>query len=148
MATDVFDEHRFSSQTSLYEPSRTRLSKDMTPRTITGSSTTIFTTGSTSAIARSQRVKYSTQSSAPPTTTSIQQRNSVSNDLISLFRTFAMKPFRTSSMTNPLVEGQINNGTGGNHTHAKPPVSLLKYRPLSENVTDHTSYTQATRVCI
>jgi hypothetical protein len=65
-----------------------------------------------------------------------------------MFRTFAMKPFRTSSMTNAIVEGQINNGTGGNHTHAKPPVSLLKYRPLSENVTDHTSYTQATRVCI
>jgi hypothetical protein len=148
MATDVFDEHRFSSQNSLYEPSRTRLAKDTTHRAITGSSTTIFTTASTSTVNRPRRIKYSTQTSVPPTTNSIQHRNSASNDLISLFRTFAMKPFRTSSMTNAVVEGQTNTATAGNHTHGKPPVSLLKYRPLSENVTDHTSYTQATRVCI
>lgn len=152
MATDVFDEHCFSSQMSLYEPSRTRLlSKDTTRHTITASTSTIFETASTSTITRSRPIKYPTQTSAPvnPVTTApINQRHSLSNDLISLFRTFAMKPFKTSSITNATGEGQTNNNTGSNHSHGKPPVSLLRYRPLSENVTDHTSYTQSTRVCI
>ena len=153
MATDVFDEHRFSSQMSLREPTRTRLSKDTTRYARTGSSTTVFETESTNSISRPQRVRYSMQqnlSSNHSTTnnSSVQQRNSGSNDLISLFRTFAIKPFRTSSMINTGGEGPITNTSTGNQTHGKPAVSLLKYRPLSENVSDPIGNIQPTRVCI
>lgn len=150
MATDVLDEHRFKSQTSLYEPSRTRLTKETSRRTLAGSTATVYDTSSTIPITRPRRVRYSTQSGVPTNsvTDSIHQRNSVSNDLISLFRSFAMKPFKGTTMTNAVAEGQTNNAISGNNVHAKPPVSLLKYRPLSDNVTDYTSYTQSTRVCI
>jgi hypothetical protein len=151
MATDVFDEHRFSSQAPRYEPSRTRFPKEPIRRPLTSSATNIFETTSPPAATRPQRIKYSTQTSAPTnsvTTNSINQRHSVSNDLMSLFRSFAIKPFRATSMTNAAAEGQTNNIISGNHIHTKPPVSLLKYRPLSENVSDHTSYAQPTRVCI
>lgn len=155
MATDVFDEHRFSSQMSLYEPTRTRLSNDTTRHARTGSSTTVFETSSTNSISRPQRVKYSFQQNST-TNNSNQQRNSGSNDLISLFRTFAIKPFRTSSMINTGGEGQINNQNNnnnnntltGNQAHGKTNISLLKYRPLSENVSDPTPNIQPTRVCI
>jgi len=149
MATEVLDEHRFTSQTSLYEPSRTRLPKEGKRRTITGSTTTIYETASTTT--RPRRVKYSTQNSMPTnhvTNNSIHHRHSVSNDFLSLFRSFAIKPFKTSSMTNAVAEGQTNNVMNDNNVHAKPPVSLLRYRPLSDNLTEHTSYTQSTRVCI
>lgn len=150
MTTDVFDEHRFTSQLSLYEPVRRRLSKETTRHTRTNSSVTIFESESTNSINRPQRIKYSTQQtiSSTTTTTSVQQRNTGSNDIITLFRTFAMKPFRTSSMINATGEGQINNPTPSNHSHGKPTISLLKYRPLSENVSDQTSNIQSTRVCI
>ena len=151
MTTDVFDEHRFTSQLSLYEPVRRRVSKETTRHTRTNSSVTIFETESTNSINRPQRIKYSTQqtiSSSSSTTTSVQQRNSGSNDFISLFRTFAMKPFRTSSMINSAGEGQITNTTTSNHSNGKPTISLLKYRPLSENVSDQTPNIQSTRVCI
>jgi hypothetical protein len=151
MTTDVLDERRFTSQSSLYEPVRTRLSKEVKNHTRTSSTTSIFDAASTSTTARPRRIKYSTQTSIPTnheTANSINHRNSVSNDFISLFRSFAMKPFKTSSMTNAVAEGQTNNVINGNNTHSKPPVSLLKYRPLSDNLTMHTSYTQSTRVCI
>ena len=157
MATDVFDEHRFSSQMSLYEPTRARLSKDTTRHARTGSSTNVFETGSINSISRPPRVKYSTQqsSSSNPTTSnnSAQPRNSGSNDLISLFRTFAIKPFRTSSMINTGGETQVNNNNNnnaltGNQAHGKTAISLLKYRPLSENVAEQTPNIQPTRVCI
>jgi hypothetical protein len=153
MATDVLDEHRYSSQASVYEPSRIRLRKEPVRRAMTASTTTIYETQSTSTsiTVRPRRVKYSTQTSMPAnsvTTNSINHRHSVSNDLISLFRSFAMKPFRASTMTNAVTEGQTNNVINGNNLHAKPPVSLLNYRPLSENVTGHAFYTQSTRVCI
>jgi hypothetical protein len=149
MATEVLEEHRFTSQSSLYEPSRTRLPKEGKRRTVAGSTTTIYETASTTA--RPRRVKYSTQNSMPTnhvTNNSIHHRHSVSNDFLSLFRSFAIKPFKTSSMTNAVAEGQTNNVINGNNVHAKPPVSLLRYRPLSDNLTEHTSYTQSTRVCI
>jgi hypothetical protein len=151
MATDVLDEHRFTSQTSLYEPSRTRLPKQGSRRIVTGSTTTIYETASTTTTNRPRRVRYSTQTSAPTnhvTNNSIHQRHSVSNDFLSLFRSFAIKPFKTSSMTNAVAEGQTNNVISDNNVHAKPPVSLLRYRPLSDNVTENTSYAQSTRVCI
>jgi hypothetical protein len=151
MATDVLDEHRFSSQCSLYEPHGNRLSKETKHHETKSSLTTIFTTTSVTSNTRPRREKYSTQSSAPinsVTNNSINHRNSVSNDFLSVIRTFAMKPFRTTSMTNAVTEGQTNNVIGSNHVHAKPPVSLLKYRPLSDSVFDHISYSQPTHVCI
>jgi hypothetical protein len=151
MATEVLDEHRFSSQCSLYEPTRNRLAKDAKCRSTTTSTTTLYATPSTPVTTRTLRGKYSTQSSMPSNPTpnnSIHNRHSTSTDLLSLIRSFAMKPFKTSSMTSAMAEGQTNNVVVGNHIHTKPPVSLLKYRPLSENVTNHTTFTQSTRVCI
>ncbi len=152
MATDVLDEHRFTSQCSLYEPpTRSRLTKESKRRPTTASTATIYETVTTSTTTRHRRVKYSTQtgvSSNHSTNNSIHNRHSVSNDFLSLFRSFAMKPFKTSSMTNAMIEGQTNNIIGGNQINSKPSVSLLKFRPLSDSVTDHTSYTQSTRVCI
>lgn len=152
MATDVLDEHRFKSQTSLYESARTRIPKNTSRHTLTGSTATIYSTASTNPNVRPRRVKYSTQSSVPTNTVnnSIHHRNSVSNDIISLFRSFTMRPFRTTTtMTNAAAEGQTNNIISGNNTHSKPPVSLIKYRPISDNITDYTSsHTDSTRVCI
>jgi hypothetical protein len=102
-------------------------------------------------ISNSINVKYSTQTSMPANTStnnSIHNRHSTSTDLLSVIRSFALKPFKTSSMTNAMAEGQTNNVVGGHHIHTKPPVSLLKYRPLSDNLTHHTTCTQSTRVCI
>jgi len=148
MATDVFDEHRFTSQTSLYEQSRTRLTKDSSRRTISGSSTTIYETSNATTTTRQRRLRYSTQTTLPGN--SMQQRHSVSNDLFSLFRSLAIKPFRATTMTNTLVEGQTNQVLNGNSANPKTPVSLLKIRPLSENIIDPTtsSSTDSNRVCI
>ncbi|CAF0939529.1 unnamed protein product [Adineta steineri] len=144
MATDVLDEHRFTSQHSLYEPRRNRFLKEGKRRPTTSSTAALYDTASTSGV-RSRRIRYATQTSAPPTNNSSQNRHSVSNDFLSLFRSLAMKPFKTSSMTNAITEGQANNIIGGNQINTKPPVSLLRYRPLSDTVIDETSYTQSTR---
>jgi hypothetical protein len=151
MATQVLDEHHFASQCSLYESTRNRLSKEAKFRPATTSSATLFQTASTPRTTHHQRVKYSTQTSMPANTStnnSIHNRHSTSTDLLSVIRSFALKPFKTSSMTNAMAEGQTNNVVGGHHIHTKPPVSLLKYRPLSDNLTHHTTCTQSTRVCI
>ena len=153
MATDVLDDHRFTSQCSLYEPKRTRLSKEVKRRPTAGSTATLFDAHSSTSAARNRRLRYSIQpqTSVPNTSThhqSIPNRHSVSNDFLSLFRSLAMKPFKTSSMTNGTAEGQTSQTTGGNQTHSKPPVSLLKFRPLSDSITDQTSFTQSTHVCI
>ena len=151
MATDVLDEHRFTSQCSLYEPANRRLSKDVKRYPTAASSRTLFETPSTPATIHTQRIKYSTSTTTPTNNTntnSLQSRHSASNDLLSLIRSVAMKPFKTSSVVNGGAEGQTNSVIGGNHIHDKPPVSLLKYRPLSDNVSDHTMYTQTSRVCI
>lgn len=151
MATDVLDEHRFTSQISLYQPPRTRLAKDGKHRASAGSTTTLYETASTSSGSRSRRLRYATQSSAPISTASTppsHTRHSSSNDFISLFRSLAMKPFKTSLATNVGSEGQSNNIIGGSATHSRPPVSLLKYRPLSDSVAERSPYVQSTRVCI
>ncbi|CAF1611203.1 unnamed protein product [Adineta ricciae] len=149
MATDVLDEHRFTSQCSLYEPTRTRLSKEVKRRPTAGSTATLFETHSSTSAARIRRLRYSAQpqTSVPNTSThhqSIANRHSVSNDFLSLFRSLAMKPFKTSSMTSGTAEGQTSHAAGGNQIHSKPPVSLLKVRPLSDSITDQTSFTQST----
>ncbi len=150
MTTDVLDENHFKTQCSLYESNRTILTKDSIR--LPTSTSTVLGTSSMSTPGRHQRVKYPTQSSASASSlssmNSIHNRHSGSSDILSLIRSFAMKPFKTSSMTNAMIEGQTNNIIGGNQINSKPSVSLLKYRPLSDSVTDHTSYTQSTRVCI
>ncbi|CAF4025053.1 unnamed protein product, partial [Rotaria magnacalcarata] len=150
MTTDVIDEHRFSSQCSLYEPNNHRLSKDIKRYSTTASTKTLFeSSSSTPRINHATRLKQSTSSnttSNPSNVNNIQNRHSASNDLFSLIRSVAMKPFKTSSTVNTVTEGQTTiNAVGGYHVHDKPPVSLLKYRPLSDSVSDHASYSQANR---
>ena len=104
-----------------------------------------------STVTHNQRVKYSTQtniSSSHSSTNSIHNRHSGSTDILSLIRSFAMKPFKTSSMTNAIAGGQTSNVIGGTNIPTKSPVNLLRYRPLSDVLTDHASYTQSTHVCI
>lgn len=160
MATDVFDEHRFTSQCSLYESNNHRLTKDTKRYTTASSTRTLFEASSTPSIIRTARIKYSisTTSSSNQTNNNnnssnsnsgLQSRHSVSNDLLSLIRTVAMKPFKTSSVTSTGVDGQANNASGGgNQIHDKSGVNLLKYRPLSDDFSDHNVYTQPNRVCI
>jgi hypothetical protein len=150
MATDVLDEHRFKSQCSIYEPTYVRSTKEQKRRPAT--TTTVLRTPSMSTATHDRRVKYSTQkniTSTHSTANSIHSRHSGSTDILSLIRSFALKPFKTSSMTNAVAGGQTNNVIGGSNTHSKLPVNLLRYRPLSDVVTDHASYTQSsTHVCI
>ncbi|CAF2391402.1 unnamed protein product [Rotaria sp. Silwood2] len=148
MATDVLDENRFTSQCSLYEPASHRLSTDSKRYSTTESTIPLIPTRSNPRPMNTSHIKQSVSTSAPsnPTSTnSIQSRHSTSNDFLSLIRSVAMKPFKTSSAVNTVTEGQTNNAIGGNHIHDKPSVSLVKYRPLSDNVSDQTFYTQSTR---
>ncbi|CAF0844199.1 unnamed protein product [Adineta ricciae] len=145
MSADVFDEHYFQNQCSLYESTRAKLPKD-TIR-LSSATSTVLGTSSMSTPTRYRRVKYPTQintSSSLSSTNSIHNRHSASTDIFSLIRSFAMKPFKTSSMTNAVAGGQTSNVISGSHTHSKAPVNLLRYRPLSDVLTDHDSYTQST----
>jgi hypothetical protein len=152
MATDILDEHRFNSQCSLYESTRIQLTKDSIRRpTTTTTTSTVLSAPSMSTIARNSRVKYPTQTNLPSShssTNSIHNHHSGSTDILSFIRSFAMKPFKTSSMTNAIAGGQTSDVIGGTNTHTKSPVNLLRYRPLSDVLTDHASYTQSTHVCI
>jgi hypothetical protein len=151
MATDILDERRFKSQCSLYESTRIQLNKDSRRRPLTATTSSILSTPSMSSVTHNRRAKYSTHtdiSSAHSSTNSIHNRHSGSNDILSLIRSFAMKPFKTSSMTNAIAGGQTSNVIGGTNTPTKSPVNLLRYRPLSDVLTDHASYTQSPHVCI
>ncbi|CAF0868857.1 unnamed protein product [Rotaria sp. Silwood1] len=148
MATDVIDETRFTSQCSLYEPVSRRIPIDIKRYSTTGSTIPLIETRSRPRPISTPHLKQAVSTSAPSNSTntnSIQNRHSTSNDFLSLIRSVAMKPFKTSSAVNAVIEGQTNNAIGGNHVHDKPSVSLLKYRPLSDNVSDRTLYTQSTR---
>jgi hypothetical protein len=143
MTTDVLDEHRFKTQCSLYESTHVQLPNDSIHRPSTSSVL--------NKPKHNQRVKYPTQtnlSSSRSSMNSIHDRHSTSNDIFSFFRSLAMKPFKTSSMTNALAGGEASNVIGDSHMHNKSPVNLLRYRPLSDVSTDHASYTQSTHVCI
>ena len=149
MTTDVLDENGFESQCSLYETTHVQLTNNALRDPTTAS--TVLDTSLAPKTPHNQTVKYSTQTNSPPThslTNSIHSRHSGSSDILSLIRSFAMKPFKTSSMTNALAGGQTSNVIGGGHIRNKPPVNLLRYRPLSDVLTDQTSYTQSTHVCI
>jgi hypothetical protein len=142
MTTDVLDEHRFKTQCALYESTHIQLTNDSIHRP----STSVLNPST-----HHQRVKYPTQTSRPSSHSSmnsIHHRHSGSTDILSFLRSIAMKPFKTSSMTNALAGGQASNVIGDSHTHSKSPVNLLRYRPLSDVLTDHASYTQPTHVCI
>ena len=144
MTTDVLDEHRFQTQCSLYESTHIQLPNDSLHRPSTSSVLL-------NKPKHNQRVKYPTQtniSSSRSSMNSIHHRHSTSNDIFSFIRSFAMKPFKTSSMTNALAGGEASNVIGDSHMHNKSPVNLLRYRPLSDVLTDHASYTQSTHVCI
>ena len=156
MATDIFDEHRFKNQCALYETTHIALPKDSLrrPTTTTASSlsSTVLGTSSMSTTSNNnRRVKYSTQtnlSSSHSTTNSIHNRHSGSTDFLSIIRSFAMKPFKTTSMTNAIAGGQTSNVIGGTNASTKSPVNLLRYRPLSDVVTDHASSIQSPHVCM
>ena len=100
-----------------------------------------------STVTHNRCVKYPTQTGVPAShssTHSIHNRHSGSMDILSLIRSFARKPFRTSSMSNAIAGGETSNVIGGTDTPRKSPVNLLRYRPL----TDHASHTQSPHVCI
>lgn len=146
MAADILDERRFKSQCSLYESP-----KDSQNRPSSTSTTPILRQPSLSTIEHQRRVKYPTQSPVPTShssTNSIHNRHSGSTDFLSIIRTFALKPFKSSSMTNAIAGGQTSDVIGGTNMRSKASVNLLRYRPLSDVLTDHASYTQSTLVCI
>ena len=137
MTTDILDERHFQNQCSLYDSPHASSSYRSTP-----------------LLTRDRRMNYITQTSAPvnsPSTladAAAQHRHSVSTDILSVIRSFALKPFKTSSVINAATDEQGANSLGERNLRTKPPVSLLKYRPLSDGVTDHTAYTQSHRVRI
>ncbi|CAF4516486.1 unnamed protein product [Rotaria sp. Silwood1] len=144
MATDVLDENRFKNQCSLYESTRVQLSKDSINHPPTTS--TVLNSPSMSTTTHNRRVKYPTQTNLPSShslSNSIHNRHSGSSDIFTFIRSFAMKPFKTSSMTNAVAGGETSNVIGGSNMRNKSSVSLLRYRPLSDVLTDHTSYTQS-----
>lgn len=150
MSTDILDEHRFKNQCSLYESTRIQLTNDSRRRPST-TTTTTSSSSPMSSLTHNRRVKYPTQTNVPSShssTNSIHSRHSGSTDILSLIRSFAMKPFKTSSMTNAIAGGQTSNVIGGTNAPAKSPVNLLRYRPLSDVLTDHASYTQSPHVCM
>ncbi|CAF3767078.1 unnamed protein product [Rotaria magnacalcarata] len=145
MATDVLDESRFKNQCTLYDSTRAQITKDSLHKPTT-TSTTVLSSSSMSATNHNRRVKYSTQTHSPSSHSlshSIHNRNSGSTDLFTFIRSFAMKPFKASSMANAVAGGETSNVIGGSNLRNKSSVSLLKYRPLSDVLTDHTSYSQS-----
>ena len=151
MATDALDEHRFASQCTLYDQNNHALSSDTKRYSRPEPIRTQYEPKSSPIINYTQRTKHiipvdSSSNLTPPNST--YRQYSVSNDLLSRIRSVARKPFKASSMTNVSGEEQTSGVTGGSIVHAKEPVSLLKYRPLSDNVNEHTFYTQSIRVCI
>ncbi|CAM4910708.1 unnamed protein product [Rotaria socialis] len=145
MATDVLDESRFKNQCTLYDSTRAQITKDSLHKPTT-TSTTVLSSSSMSATNHNRRVKYSTQTHSPSSHSlshSIHNRNSGSTDLFTFIRSFAMKPFKASSMANAVAGGETSNVIGGSNLRSKSSVSLLKYRPLSDVLTDHTSYSQS-----
>ncbi|CAF2520202.1 unnamed protein product [Rotaria sp. Silwood2] len=144
MATDVLDENRFKNQCTLYDSTRVQLSKDAIHHPPTTS--TVLSTPPMSTTTHNRRVKYPTQTNLPSShslSNSIHNRHSGSSDIFTFIRSFAMKPFKTSSMTNAVAGGETSNVIGGSNIRNKSSVSLLRYRPLSDVLTDHTSYTQS-----
>ena len=145
MAADILDERRFKSQCSLYESG-----KDSQTRPSSTATTPILRQPSMSTIEHHRRVKYPTQSGVPSShasTNSIHNRHSGSTDILSLIRSFALKPFKSSSMSNSIAAGQTNAVIGGANIRSKASVNLLGYRPISDVLTDHASSTQSTLVC-
>lgn len=138
MATDILDKQRFKNQCSLYESTRLPLENDAINR----SNSTAM-----SKINQNHRKKYATQT---PTTSnnSHRQHHSESTDILSLIRSFAFKPFKTSSMANTFTGGQAHHPvlSDSQMSTTKSSVNLLNFRPLSDVVTDHASYTQSTYV--
>jgi hypothetical protein len=138
MTSDILDERYRSSQGLPYQS--TSSSKMSSPNTVLGGSSTT---------ASQRRAKYSTHtslSSPRPTTSSIHQRNSGSADILSIIRSIALKPFRTASMNDAVAGGHTSNVIGGSSLHNRTAVNLVRYRPLSEAVIDHKSFTQSTQV--
>ena len=151
MATDVLEERRFKSQRSLYEPTRVRSTRGQARRSTGTSASTLMEASSMSAATAQRRVKYLTQSGEPAhqsTGNSIHNRHSSSTDLLSLLRSLALRPFKPSSMASAATDGQATANIADNNTHARPRVTLVKFRPVSDSVTDQSSYAQSTRVCI
>ena len=124
MTTDILDEHRFRTQCSLYESNSGRQSK----------------LHSTFSINASRNLRYGSCTSE---SSSFQPRHSLSSEILSLLRSFALKPFKISSFNSSVTDDLINLTP-----EPKPNVSLLNYRPLSVCVTDHAAYTQSIRVCM
>jgi len=141
MATDILDKHRFKNQCSLYES--TRLPVETDPIVRSNSSTM-------SKSNRTHHKKYVTQTISTPTNdNSLHQRHNSSTDILSLLRSLAFKPFKASSTGNSFTGGQTNNVLSDSQTLAtKSSVNLLRYRPLSDVVTDNASCTQSTYVKI
>lgn len=149
MATDVLDESRFKNQSSLYDSTHVEIKKDSLQNPTTTS--TVLDTLPMSTPNHNRHAKYSTQTALPSTHSlshSIHNRHSGSAALFTIIRSFAMKPFKTSSMTNALAGGETSNVIGGTNLRNKSSVSLLRYRPLSDVMTDQTSYTQSNHVRI
>ena len=151
MATDVLDERRFKTERSLYEPTHGRSTRGLARRSIGTSASTLMETSSMPTATTQRRVKYQTQTGAPvhPSTgNSIHNRHSSSTDFLSLLRSLALRPFKLSSMVSAATDGQATMNIADNNTHARPTVTLVKFRPMSDGVTDQSSYAQSTRVCI
>ena len=144
MTTGVTDDLVFTSQCSIYDSPRVRMSKET--RTVLGTPSM-----STPATAHRRHVKYPTQASVAsprPSNNSIHHRHSGSADLMSVIRSLALKPFKASSMTDAVAGGQTSNVISGSQLPNKSSVNLLGVRPLSEVLPDQTSFTQSTSVCI
>ncbi|CAF4836486.1 unnamed protein product, partial [Rotaria sp. Silwood1] len=144
MATDVLDENRFKNQCSLYESTRVQLSKDSINHPPTTS--TVLNSPSMSTTTHNRRVKYPTQTNLPSShslSNSIHNRHSGSSDIFTFIRSFAMKPFKTSSMTNAVAGGETSNVIGGSNMRNKSSAveEFLKHMEWSVNST-----TEETRV--
>ena len=149
MATDVLDERRFQNQCSLYESNFAQSSQQRRRQPTTHVTAKLRpTTSVPSAVITQRRAPLTAQPSVAPSNHVTSHRHSVSSDFISLLRSLAMKPFRTTSTSPPASDGQTNPSLSNHNLQAKASVSLLKYRPLSDRVTDHASHIQSTRVCI
>ena len=140
MTTDVLDEHQRLKYQTTQEISRHSSTKPVLAATAMATNNP-----------NQRRTKYPTQSSLPsarPASSSIHQRHSGGSDFFSILRSFALKPFRTASMSEAMAGGQTSNVISGATVPNQSPVNLLRYRPLSDMVIDRNSYAQSTEVSI
>jgi hypothetical protein len=143
ITTDQSDEYGFRSQCSLNETMSAQSSRQDSCNSNVASTSNVLTNTTTASTASHRHDTHAIQTSLP-----MNHRHTLATDILSMIRSFASKPFKGLSTANMTTIEQRHPSLGIHDLTTNSSVSLLKYRPLHDSITDHTHYTQSTRVCI